>query len=167
MENARLMPLARVKMEGEEDIKLGGSLLLDLPKLGWLQGGYDSFYGASAGVGFNLNKRVSLGYTMEKGLSTDIDNLGVTHEISFAYSFSPNLTEDRVMLEDDYKDELVDNSKIKAEDLATNDELQNLKKKLAENDEVLAELMFKQDSLEENRQQDLERRFNLVMENGS
>ncbi len=163
MENARLMPLARVKMEGEEDVKLGGSLLLDLPKLGWIQGGYDSFYGASAGIGFNLNRRLSLGYTMEKGLSTDIDNLGVTHEISFAYSFTPNLTEDRVMLEDDFEDELADNSTIKAEDLATNDELEALKKKLAENDEVLAELMFKQDSLEANRQQDLERRFNLVM----
>lgn len=163
MENARLMPLARVKMEGEEDIKLGGSLMLDLPKLGWLQGGYDSFYGASAGVGFNLNRRVSLGYTMEKGLSNDFDNLGVTHEISFAYSFTPNLTEDRVMLEGDFDDELVDNTEIKAEDLATNDELNTLRKKLAENDDVLAELMFKQDSLEANRQQDLERRFNLVM----
>ena len=163
MENARLMPLARVKMEGKEDTNLGGSLLLDLPKLGWLQGGYDSFYGASAGIGFNLNRRLSLGYTMEKGLSTDIDNLGVTHEISFAYSFTPNLTEDRVMLEDDFEDDLVDNSEIKTEDLATNDELEALRKKLAENDEVLAELMFKQDSLEANRQQDLERRFNLVM----
>lgn len=163
MENARLMPLARVKMQGEEDVELGGSLLLDLPKLGWVQGGYDSFYGASAGIGFNINRRISLGYTMEKGLSTDFDNLGVTHEISFAYSFTPNLTEDRVMLEDDYEEELADNSEIKAEDLVKNDELEALKKKLEENDEVLAELMFKQDSLEANRQLDLERRFNLVM----
>ncbi len=163
MENARLMPLARVKMQGEEDVELGGSLLLDLPKLGWVQGGYDSFYGASAGIGFNINRRISLGYTMEKGLSTDFDNLGVTHEISFAYSFTPNLTEDRVMLEDDYEENLADNSEIKAEDLVKNDELEALKKKLEENDEVLAELMFKQDSLEANRQLDLERRFNLVM----
>lgn len=171
MENARLMPLARVRLnaqdgplsENSEDITYGGSLILDLPKLGWLQGGYDSFYGASAGAGFNLNKRLSLGYTMEKGFGTDLNNLGVTHEISFAYSFSPNLTEDRVMLENS-EDELVLNTdELQTEDLAANDELDELKKKLAENDEVLAELMFRQDSLEANRQKDLERRFEMVM----
>ena len=55
-ESARLMPLARVRKVGQDDVVLGGSLILDMPKLGWVQGGYDSFYGASAGVGFNLNK---------------------------------------------------------------------------------------------------------------
>jgi len=158
----RLMPLARVKVQGEEDLNLGGSLLLDLPKLGWLQAGYDSFYGAAAGIGFNLNQRLSLGYTMEKGFGNDLDNLGVTHEISFAYSFTPNLTEDRVMLEEGYEEEVADKAAL-TKDVASNDELEELKRKLAENDEVLAQLMFKQDSIEKNRQADLERRFNLVM----
>ena len=168
MENARLMPLARVRMNGQriaaaggDDLTLGGSLILDLPKLGWLQGGYDNFYGAAAGVGFNINKRLSLGYTMEKGFVNDFDNLGVTHEISFAYSFTPNLTEDRVMLEDD--NDLADNIEPENEDLASNDEIEELKKKLAENDAIIAELMFRQDSLESNRQKDLERRFSMVM----
>ena len=169
-ESARLMPLARVRLNAqngantssEQDLSYGGSLILDLPKLGWLQGGYDSFYGASAGAGFNINQRLSLGYTMEKGFGTDFNNLGVTHEISFAYSFTPNLTEDRVMLEDN-EDELADNEEIKTEDLVTNDEIEELKKKLAENDVILAELMFRQDSLEANRQKDLERRFEMVM----
>ncbi|MGY8914732.1 MAG: PorP/SprF family type IX secretion system membrane protein, partial [Flavobacteriales bacterium] len=92
MEAGRLMPMARVRKVGENEVVLGGSLILDLPKLGWLQAGYDDFYGAAAGIGFNLNKRLSLGYTMEKGLSNNFDNFGVTHEISFAYSFTPNLT---------------------------------------------------------------------------
>ena len=77
------MPLARVRKVGEDDIVLGGSLILDLPKLGWVQAGYDSFYGAAAGIGFNLNRRLSLGYTMEKGLSGDFNNFGVTHENTF------------------------------------------------------------------------------------
>lgn len=169
-ESARLMPLARVKLSGqsdltgetEQDLSLGGSLILDLPKIGWLQGGYDNFYGASAGAGFNINKRLSLGYTMEKGFGTDLNNLGVTHEISFAYSFTPNLTEDRVMLEDS-EDDIVENSAFNPDDLATNDEIEELKKKLAENDDILAELMFRQDSIESNRQKDLERRFEMVM----
>ncbi|KAA2219270.1 PorP/SprF family type IX secretion system membrane protein [Maribacter flavus] len=163
LEAGRLMPLARVRMDGEEDnITLGGSLILDLPKIGWIQGGYDSFYGAAAGVGFNLNQRISLGYTMEKGLSNNFDNFGLTHEISFAYSFTPNLTEDRVMLEDDFEDDLVKND-FEPENIATNDEIEELKRKLAENDAIIEELMFRQDSLEANRQADLERRFNMVM----
>lgn len=156
------MPLARVRKVGIEDVTLGGSLILDLPKLGWLQGGYDSFYGAAAGVGFNLNRRISLGYTMEKGLSNNFDNFGLTHEISFAYSFSPNLTEDRVMLEEDYEDDLVENE-IVPENIATNEEIEELKQKLAENDAIIEELMFRQDSLERTRQGDLERRFEMVM----
>lgn len=173
MEGSRLMPLARVRMNGQNrfaaddeetsDISFGGSLILDLPKLGWLQGGYDSFYGASAGAGFNINKRLSLGYTMEKGFTTDLDNLGITHEISFAYSFTPNLTEDRVMLEDDFEDDLVEEENLNKNDLATNEEIAELKRKLAENDAIIQELMFRQDSLEADRQKDLERRFNMVM----
>jgi len=161
-EEGRLMPLARVRKIGEEDVTLGGSLILDLPKLGWIQAGYDSFYGAAAGVGFNLNRRISLGYTMEKGLSNNFDNFGLTHEISFAYSFSPNLTEDRVMLEDDYEDDLVQNN-LEPENIATNEEIEELKQKLAENDAIIEELMFRQDSLEATRQTDLERRFEMVM----
>ncbi|SEM28659.1 type IX secretion system membrane protein, PorP/SprF family [Maribacter orientalis] len=161
-EEGRLMPLARVRKIGEEDVTLGGSLILDLPKLGWIQAGYDSFYGAAAGVGFNLNRRISLGYTMEKGLSNNFDNFGLTHEISFAYSFSPNLTEDRVMLEDDYEDDIVQND-LEPENIATNEEIEELKQKLAENDAIIEELMFRQDSLEATRQSDLERRFEMVM----
>lgn len=169
LENARLMPLARVRMNSQrviantnENLTYGGSLILDLPKLGWLQGGYDTFYGASVGAGFNINKRLSLGYTMEKGFGTNFDNFGPTHEISFAYSFTPNLTEDRVMLEEG-GDELVSNEELDPESLTGTDEIEELKKKLAENDAILAELMYRQDSLESNRQQDLERRFEMVM----
>ncbi|MDE3742185.1 type IX secretion system membrane protein PorP/SprF [Maribacter polysaccharolyticus] len=162
LESGRLMPLARARKVGEEDVVLGGSLILDLPKIGWVQGGYDSFYGASAGVGFNLSKRLSLGYTMEKGLSSNFDNFGVTHEISFAYSFTPNLTEDRVLLEKD--SELVDAGEPFREDpMATSDELEELKRKLAENDAIIEELMFRQDSLEANRKADLQKRFEMVM----
>jgi type IX secretion system PorP/SprF family membrane protein len=161
-EDGRLMPLARARKVGVSDIVLGGSLILDLPKVGWLQGGYDSFYGAAAGIGFNLNQRISLGYTMEKGLSSNFENFGMTHEISFAYSFTPNLTEDRVMLEDE-GDDLAANEILENVNPSSNAEVEDLKMKLAENDAILAELMFRQDSLEANRQKDLERRFEMVM----
>ncbi len=166
-ESGRLMPLARVRKVGEDEIVLGGNLILDLPKIGWVQGGYDSFYGASAGIGFNLNQRLSIGYTMEKGLSSNFDNFGLTHEISFAYSFTPTLTEDRVMLEEE-QDALVEKEEedpLEEDALAgsKDEEIEELKRKLAENDAILAELMFRQDSLEAHRKDDLERRFDMVM----
>jgi type IX secretion system PorP/SprF family membrane protein len=162
-EEGRLMPLARARKIGEQDLTLGGSLILDLPKLGWVQAGYDSFYGAAAGAGFNLNRRISLGYTMEKGLSSNFDNFGITHEISFAYSFTPNLTEDRVLFEDEDMDSVQNEFELDTETLASNEEIAELKRKLAENDAIIQELMFRQDSLESSRQSDLERRFSMVM----
>ncbi|WP_350286732.1 PorP/SprF family type IX secretion system membrane protein [uncultured Croceitalea sp.] len=167
LENARLMPLARVRTDPVNDITLGGSLFLDLPKLGWLQAGYDDFYGASAGLGFNLNKRVSLGYTMEKGLSNAFENFGVTHEISLAYSFTPNLTEDRVMLEKENEDLVsADEQEVPIEELSLTEKdlrIAELEEKLAENNSILDELLFRQDSIERAQQQDLERRFATVM----
>ena len=149
MERARLMPLARVRKVGEENLVLGGNLILDLPKLGWVQAGYDDFYGASAGLGFNLNKNLSLGYTVEKGLSSNFENFGVTHEVSLAYSFTPNLTENRVLLENE-DDQMVDADAAPEQDLALSDkdlQIAELKEKLAENDAILDELLLRQDVL--------------------
>jgi type IX secretion system PorP/SprF family membrane protein len=166
LESARLMPLARARKVGENDFVLGGNLILDLPKLGWVQGGYDTFYGASAGVGFNLNKNISIGYTMEKGMSTNFDNFGLTHELSFAYSITPNLTEDRVMLEDS-EDVLAFNEEAEEptdKNISDKDaEIEELKRRLTENDAILAELMYRQDSIEQNQQRELEDRFERVM----
>lgn len=168
LEQGRLMPLARVRKVGENGISYGGGMIMDLPRLGWLQAGYDDLFGASAGIGFNLNKRISLGYTVEKGLGTDLDNLGLTHEISLAYSFTPTLTEDRVMLEKEFEEELVSNEEeeVPTEELTLSDKderIAELERKLAENDAILDELLYRQDSLERTRQGDLERRFENVM----
>ncbi|WP_222982599.1 PorP/SprF family type IX secretion system membrane protein [Flagellimonas meishanensis] len=165
MEQGRLMPLARVRKIGEENFVLGGNLILDLPKLGWIQAGYDDFYGASAGLGFNLNKNLSLGYTVEKGLTNNFENFGVSHEISLAYSFTPNLTEDRVLLEKENED-LVDADTAPEETLNLTDkdiQIAELKEKLAENDAILDELLLRQDSIETTRRTDLEKRFETVM----
>ena len=164
MESARLMPLARVRKVGEQNLTLGGNLILDLPKLGWIQAGYDDFYGASAGLGFNLTKNISLGYTVEKGMSNTFENFGLSHEVSLAYSFTPNLTEDRVLLEDEGV--IAQNEKHPKDSLNVTEkdkEIALLQQKLAENDAILNELLLRQDSIETHRRQDLERRFETVM----
>ncbi len=62
-------------------------------------------------------------------------------------------------------EELVENDfeQGETENLASNEEIEELRRRLAENDAIIEELMFRQDSLESNRQKDLERRFEMVM----
>ncbi|MGY8915806.1 MAG: PorP/SprF family type IX secretion system membrane protein, partial [Flavobacteriales bacterium] len=152
-ENGRLLPLARVRFRGQEDIEYGGGIILDLPKVGWLQGGYDSFYGVSAGTGFNLSRRLSLGYNFEKGLSNTYENFGVTHEISVALSFIPKLTEDMVNLDtDSYKSFAVEETGAKNEKQPLKEELDNFEGNKGDNYALLQQLQFRLDSLESNRE---------------
>ncbi|WP_136468133.1 PorP/SprF family type IX secretion system membrane protein [Flagellimonas onchidii] len=188
-EDGRLLPLARARFEGDSEPIFGGGLILDLPKVGWIQGGYDQFYGASAGTGFNLNRRLSFGYNFEKNINNSFTNLGVTHEVSIAFSFVPNLSRNVLASNEegstrkpiegtfvaDIKKEKKKSKKSKLEaettlrptnkeDLAFwEEQVRQLKEQQADNYAVINELVFKMDSLEKNRQQDLEKRFEMVM----
>ena len=165
LKDGKLMPLARLRMVGDEKPTIGGGLILDLPKLGWIQAGYDSFYGGSAGAGFNINQRLSLGYNFEKGISQDINNFGVTHEISIAYSFVPTLTEDMVQQHLDKKetDYLDDKRRIRKKDNPLYLEIEKLRKLNRDNYAVINELVFKVDSLERNMQSQMEQRFAMAI----
>ncbi|WP_368662342.1 type IX secretion system membrane protein PorP/SprF [Zobellia laminariae] len=85
--NARLMPMVQVGKNIDGGLGYVGSVLLELPNYGWLQTNFDDDYGLSLGLGFNLSKRMSLGYLLEKDLMTDDADLGWNHEISLAYTF--------------------------------------------------------------------------------
>ncbi len=123
LNDGRLMLMARGRKQADRDFNLSGSLMLDLPRLGWIQGGFDDYYGASVGLGFNLNKRISLGYTFERGVSGSTVNLGPTHEISFAYSFQPTLTDNMVFIDDPYDNyQDIDNQLIVDSDEDYNEE---------------------------------------------
>ncbi|NNE03036.1 MAG: PorP/SprF family type IX secretion system membrane protein [Eudoraea sp.] len=164
LKDGKIMPLARLRMIGGESLVIGGGVILDLPKLGWLQAGYDSFYGGSAGAGFNINQRLSLGYNLEKGLSQDIGNFGVTHEISIAYNFVPKLTEDMVQQlykgETDYLD---DKRRIRKKKNPLYLEIDKLRKLNRDNYAVINELIYKVDSLEKHMQSDMEKRFAMAI----
>jgi len=165
MEDAKLSALTRVRRVGEEDLNLSGSLILDLPKLGWIQTGYDDYYGIAAGLGFNITKRLSLGYTMEKGVSGQVSNFGLTHEINFAYSFQPTLSENRVFedLEEDEELLLVENETPQDTITDKDAEIARLRKLVAENNMIIDEMMFKQDSMEEARKNDVNKRFAYII----
>jgi len=56
---------------GEQALRYGGNVLFEIPKYGWAQLGYNSFYGAAIGIGANITKVVSIGYTVEPGIGGD------------------------------------------------------------------------------------------------
>tara|TARA_R110000868_G_scaffold120525_2_gene320088 strand:+ start:305 stop:2095 length:1791 start_codon:yes stop_codon:yes gene_type:complete len=88
--NGRLTPMVQVARNSDNSIAYVGSLVLEMPKYGWLQTTFDADYGLSAGFGFNLNDKMSLGYLMEKDVNNNEADLGWNHELSVAYTFKNN-----------------------------------------------------------------------------
>lgn len=89
-EDARVMPLVQLGQNENGSISYVGSILVDLPKYGWLQSTIDDNYGLSMGLGFNLSNKMSLGYLLEKDVMQDNTDLGWNHELSLAYTFKNN-----------------------------------------------------------------------------
>ncbi|WP_318309047.1 PorP/SprF family type IX secretion system membrane protein [Flagellimonas crocea] len=188
-EDSRLLPLVRARFEGTEDPIFGGGIIFDLPKLGWIQGGYDQFYGASAGTGFNLNQRLSFGYNFEKSLNNSIANLGVTHEISIAYSFVPNLSKNTFVSNDENEKEKIENTAVADADNSTEktgenskldvettlrptnkeerayweERIAQLQQKQEDSYAVIDDLLYKMDSMKQSREEEMEKRFEMVM----
>lgn len=179
-ENARLMPLAQVGKNDDGSLYYLGSLLLDLPKYGWLQTTMDEEYGLSAGIGFNLSKKMSLGYLMEKDLSQDDANLGWNHELSLAYTFkdddekgnayvdsSQDSKIDRIVR--NYEEQIAhlieerDKGRRKSKKEITTPENIDENSIAYQNRLILDELILRQDSIEEARTTAFEQRFETVV----
>ncbi|WP_282144282.1 PorP/SprF family type IX secretion system membrane protein [Cellulophaga baltica] len=88
--NGRFTPMIQVARNSDNSFTYVGSMVLELPKYGWLQTTFDADYGLSAGFGFNLNDKMSLGYLMEKDVANIQADLGWNHELSVAYTFKNN-----------------------------------------------------------------------------
>ena len=183
--NARLMPL--VQLGRNEDNSMGylGSVLLDLPNYGWFQTTLDDTHGFSMGLGFNLNKKMSLGYLMEKDFKKEEADLGWNHELSLAYTFKNE--EDATSLVDASNDEKVDriirnyeeqilqlkadNKKALARHKKEAKEVKEVEETIPvgtdalvhENRMILDELILRQDSLEDARSKEFEQRFEVIV----
>ncbi|MCK0145605.1 PorP/SprF family type IX secretion system membrane protein [Arenibacter sp. F26102] len=92
---ARIMPLVQLHSKEEANFSFMGSLMVDLPEYGWLQTTLDNRYGLSAGLGFNLGKKISIGYVFEKKFLEYGASLGWNHEITLAYTFKNNTSPPR------------------------------------------------------------------------
>ena len=76
-----------IRAETKKNTEITANFLFEKPSLGWVQGGYNNVYGISAGLGFNINQNISLGYNFERGLG-NISSLGNSHEFVLAYVFN-------------------------------------------------------------------------------
>ncbi|WP_415799296.1 PorP/SprF family type IX secretion system membrane protein, partial [Flavobacterium cucumis] len=85
LEDAKFSTLFFVE-KNKDATALAANLLLDIPNKAWLQGGYNTLYGFSAGVGITLSERFSLGYNYDIGLG-DVSQLGSSHEFLLSYKF--------------------------------------------------------------------------------
>ncbi len=80
--------MLRGKVNPTDGFQMGGSVLVNYPKLGWIQAGVDDFYGVGIGAGAHLTQKLSLGYTYERVINEGLVNFGPTHEITLSYRFN-------------------------------------------------------------------------------
>ncbi|WP_149275662.1 PorP/SprF family type IX secretion system membrane protein [Pareuzebyella sediminis] len=181
--NARLMPLFQIGQNQEGGISYVGSLLLDMPEYGWFQTNFDADYGLSMGLGFNLSKKMSIGYLLEKDLLQDDMDLGWNHEVSLAYTFDDRGTamggrSFAENSEDSKIDRIVRNYEEQILRLTAENKKSNKKSKLEntkettedrnslayENRLILDELILRQDSIEAARDLAFEKRFESLVD---
>ncbi|MEJ2585612.1 MAG: type IX secretion system membrane protein PorP/SprF, partial [Robiginitalea sp.] len=167
----RIMPLLQFGQDTADRFTYIGSLLLDLPEYGWFQTTYDDTYGLSMGLGFNLNRRLSIGYLLEKNLTEAGANLGWNHELSLAYTFREDDTHSegyRATSQDAKLDAVVRNYEeqileLRAE-LGREPGAEGSVEAIAhENRLILDELLWRQDSIDKARNALLEKKFETLV----
>src|SRR5690606_39559063 len=81
-----LRPMAYFRTSPGVDTQVGLHALLRAPKF-WVQGGYNSFYGVSGGLGVTLARTVSIGGLMEFAVDRDLEGKNPSIEILASYRF--------------------------------------------------------------------------------
>ncbi|MFH4965737.1 PorP/SprF family type IX secretion system membrane protein [Gaetbulibacter sp. M235] len=87
-DQSRFSTLIRSEFKKDKTV-YSGILMLTIPKGMWAQAMYNSLYGASGGIGFNLTNQISLEYNYEKAIG-DLSSFGSSHEMTLAYKFKKN-----------------------------------------------------------------------------
>ncbi|NKI25926.1 PorP/SprF family type IX secretion system membrane protein [Arenibacter sp. 6A1] len=81
-----LEPMVYLKTTPNDDSQIGLKILLRSEKF-WLQGGYNSFYGVSGGVGGVFRKRFFVGALVEFGVDSRLKGKDPSFEIVTAFGF--------------------------------------------------------------------------------
>ncbi len=81
-----LKPVVYLHTVPDNDTQLGLNTVLNHPNF-WIQGGYNSFYGASGGAGITLFKKFSLGALAEFGVDESLSDRDPSIEVVLSYFF--------------------------------------------------------------------------------
>ncbi|MDO1511233.1 PorP/SprF family type IX secretion system membrane protein [Maribacter confluentis] len=120
--NSVLRPSLYYKTVPGVDNQLGLQALLTTNKY-WVQGGYNSFYGISGGVGGRFFKRLSIGALVEVGTNNDLKGQDPSFELVTSYKLgklqsTEDQLEEELIAAQKEKEELVKDELTRAEKLA-------------------------------------------------
>ncbi|XLS30925.1 PorP/SprF family type IX secretion system membrane protein [Flavobacteriaceae bacterium M23B6Z8] len=85
--NAKLRTTVYAKNIPDQDLQYGLNTLMDVPEYGWIQAGYNNFYGISGGIGAKVSKGIAVGFLIETGTQNTNRAFGATYEITAAIEF--------------------------------------------------------------------------------
>lgn len=156
-ENSEVKLGVRARSSEEFGFGLGGSALVNFPRMGWVQTSLDDFYGIGIGVGFHFTKRLSLGYTYESTVKEGLSNLGPSHEITMVFVVKDKIAlrqmkggagkDTLALLDEAIKDSIAEKKADKESDFDKSAELEKLKMDLDEEDQYLLDALIEEDSL--------------------
>ena len=79
----------------DQDLQYGIQGLIDVPKYGWAQIGYNSFFGIAGGVGAKVSPGISVGFLVETGTQSTNRAFGATYEVTAAIEFGKRSREEK------------------------------------------------------------------------
>jgi len=85
-DSSKFSGLVRSEFKKEQTV-ISGVVMLTVPKGIWGQAGYNTLYGASAGIGLNISKQIAVEYNYEQSMG-ELSEFGNSHEITLAYKFN-------------------------------------------------------------------------------
>ena len=84
-DESKFSALARSQFS-RDDTVISALVMLTVPAGIWAQAGYNTRFGASAGLGLNITENIAVEYNYEQALG-DLTDFGPSHEITLAYRF--------------------------------------------------------------------------------
>ncbi|PRZ26215.1 PorP/SprF family type IX secretion system membrane protein [Flavobacterium granuli] len=85
-DKSKFSALVKTELKKEKTV-VSGLMMFAIPSGVWAQAGYNTLYGASAGLGLNITPKISVEYNFEKATG-NLSNFGSSHEITLAYNFT-------------------------------------------------------------------------------
>ncbi len=85
-DESRFSTLIRSEFKKDQTV-ISGLAMINVPKGIWAQAGYNTLYGASAGLGLNVTNNIAIEYNYEQSMG-NFSEFGSSHEITVAYRFN-------------------------------------------------------------------------------